>query len=357
MLQPRNLFTIHPQKLVNFFKQKETNDSIMGQKLDPVWLNNFRKIIMDYNENRAPDPFMIWFRRKDAEGFFENDFERVLAILIDARFDQRTTAENALENTCKVIERGALKKLLTIYDVPSLIPRQNVTAEQWADLFCSSLPKLRDLSLHIVTQKTWDAAELLESMQGEFRVPYLGTKTARLAVRWIYELVPRIEIDMSTYKVPIDSLVYRVWCRLGIVDPNTDKYSGENSPGDMKIQAFVARILPERPWLLDEPLWSAGRQRNKGGHCYPTSPNCTGCLFEAVCQKRFLDIDPSLLGMDLSTSERQHKSLAKKVDVTSKQREFAKFVDALKQKGVTGEEYRERVKQWQREHQEGDRSS
>lgn len=342
---------------VHLFNPRKVNYSIMGQEPNHVWLDHFRRIIIIYNENRAPDPFMIWFRQKDAEGYFESEFERVLTILIDARFDQRTTAENALENTVEVIRRGALKKLLTTSTLPSLIPRQNVTAEQWADLFCSSLPKLRALSTQIVTQKHWGAAELLESMRNEFRVPYLGTKTARLAVRWLHELVPGIKIDMSTYKIPIDSLVYRVWCRLGIIDPNIDKYSGENSPADLKIQASVAKVSPEKPWLLDEPLWSTGRQPNRGGHCYPTNPNCVGCLFEGICRKRFLDADPSLLGMDLSTTERQPKSLPKKTDITGKQAEFAKLVEALKQKGITGEEYREKVKQWQREHQDGDRSS
>jgi len=345
------------QKPVYLLNPREVNTSIMEQEPDPVWLDHFRRTIITYNENRAPDPFMIWFRQKDTEGFFENDFERVLAILIDARFDQRTTAENALENTTEVVRREALKKLLATSDVPSLIPRQNVTAEQWTDLFCSSLPKLRALSTRIITQKDWDAAELLESMRNEFRVPYLGTKTARLAVRWLHELVPGIKIDMSTYKIPIDSLVYRVWCRLGIIDPNIDKYSGENSPADLKIQAFVAKVSPEKPWLLDEPLWSTGRQPNRGGHCYPTNPNCVSCLFEGICPKRFLDADPSPLKMDLSTTERQPKSLLKKTDITGKQVEFAQFVEVLKQKGITGEEYREKVKQWQREHQEGDRSS
>jgi len=324
----------------------------MGES-NPVWLDHFRKIIVAYNENRAPDPFMIWYRLRDSEGFFEDDFERVLAILIDARFDQRTTAENALENTIEVVKRGALKKSLVTNDISSLIPRQNVTAEQWADLFCKSLPKLRALSTQIVTQRDWDAARLLDSMRNEFRVPYLGTKTARLAVRWLHELVPSIKIDMSTYKIPIDSLVYRVWCRLGIIDPKIDKYSGENSPADLKIQEFVAKISPEKPWLLDEPLWSTGRQPNKGGHCYPINPNCVGCLFESICQKRFLSADPSLLGMDLLATDRQPKSLRKKTDITDKQAEFAKFVEELKKKGITGEEYREKVKQWQREHQDG----
>ena len=77
--------------------------------MSSVWLDHFRKIIITYSENRAPDPFMIWYRQRDSEGLFGNDFERVLAILIDARFDQRTTAENALENTIEVVRQGALR--------------------------------------------------------------------------------------------------------------------------------------------------------------------------------------------------------------------------------------------------------
>jgi endonuclease III len=329
----------------------------MGQELDHGWLDRFRKIIVAYNENRVPDPFMIWFRQKDAEGFFESDFERVLAILVNARFDQRTTAENALENTVEVMRCGALKKPVTTKDVPSLIPRQNVTAEQWADLFCSSLSKLRALSTQIVTQKNWDAAELLDSMRNQFRVPYLGTKTARLAVRWLHELVPGIKIDMSTYKIPIDSLVYRVSCRLGIIDPNVDKYSGENSPADVKIQTLVSKVLPDKPWLLDEPLWSTGRQPNRGGHCFPKYPSCSGCLFESVCRKELLDTDPSLLGMQFLSTEKRPRPLSRKTDITGKQAEFAKFVEELKQKGIKGEEYREKIKQWQREHQDGEKPS
>jgi RecA/RadA recombinase len=103
---------------------------------------------------------MIWFRHKDAEQFFDNNFERVLAILIDARFDQRTTAENALENTVRVVKCGALKKLVAIDEVPSLIPRQNVTAEQWADLFCGSLSKLQALSTQIAV--SWKEIGLLK---------------------------------------------------------------------------------------------------------------------------------------------------------------------------------------------------
>jgi hypothetical protein len=163
-------------------------------------------------------------------------------------------------------------------------------------------------------------------------------------------LVSSVKIDMLTYKIPIDSLVYRVWSRLGLIDPYVDKYSGENSPADVKVQAFVSKVFPQKPWLLDESLWSTGRQPDKGGHCFPKHPNCDGCLFESICRRRFLDADPSSLGMEVSNAERQPTYKPRQQEVTSEQAEFAKYVEDLKQKGVKGEEYREKIVQWQREH-------
>jgi endonuclease III len=339
---------------VGSFEGGNENTIVKGQEPDEDWLRRFREIIIVYNENRAPDPFMLWFRQRDSKQFFADDFQRVLAILIDARFDQRTTAENALENTIAVVNRGALERLVTKIEIPLLIPKQNVTAEKWTDLFCSSLSELHSLSARIVAQKEWDASELLGAMKGEFRVPYLGTKTARLAVRWLHELVSSVKIEMLTYRIPIDSLVYRVCSRLGIIDPHIEKYSGENSPADVKVQAYVSKVFPQKPWLLDEPLWSTGRQPDKGGHCFPKNPNCNGCLFESICRRRFLDADPSSLGMEVSNAERQPTYKPRQQEVTSEQAEFAKFVEDLKQKGVKGEEYREKIMQWQREHQKGE---
>jgi len=223
---------------------------------------------------------MIWFRRKDSEGFFVDDFERVLIILIDARFDQRTTADKALQNTITVVKLGALKRAIARGEMPLLISKQNMTPESWTDLFCSSLQRLHELARQIVEKGEWDSEELLDFMLYDFKVPYLGVKTSRLAVRWLHELVPNLRIDMTTYKIPIDSLVYRVSCRLGIVDPSIDKYFGEGSPADIRIQSFVRRISPEKPYILDEPLWSTSRQPSEGGHCYPITPQCQGCIFD-----------------------------------------------------------------------------
>ena len=330
----------------------------MEQNLDSEeWLMQFRKVIVDYTKNRAPDPFMIWFRRQDSQRFFIDDYERVLVILIDARFDQRTTADKALQNTITVVKLGTLKRPLTIEERPLLIPRQNVTAEKWTDLFYFSLPKLHDLAKQVVDRREWDAADLIDFMlhdsEHKRRVPYFGVKTVRLAARWLHELVPTLRIEMTNYKIPIDSLIYRVSCRLGIIDPNRDKYFGEDSPADLKIQSFVKKMFPDRPYILDEPLWSTGRRAIDGGHCFPQNPNCNGCLFESICPKNFVDINPEKLGMDTALTPVQRKRVPTPRERANRERQarFAKFVEELKQKGIKGKEYRQKIMQWCREHQ------
>ena len=222
----------------------------------------------------------------------------------------------------------------------------------------SSLLRLRELATCIVAQQEWDAAKLLDLMMHKFKVPYLGVKTSRLAVRWLHELVSNLRIDMTTYKIPVDALVYRVACRLGIINPSIDKYFGEDSPADLKIQSFVRQVFPDKPWLLDEPLWSTGRRVVNGGHCFPQHPDHSGCLFESVCQKRFLDVDPAQLGMETSLENRysprrrEHIPSSEERALKERQAQFAKFVEELKQKRITGEKYREMIMQWSREHRE-----
>jgi len=331
---------------------QEPRWSFINMTFEQEWLDKFKSVIIEYQKNRAPDPFMTWFKERNSEGFFLNDFERVLVILIDARFDQRTTAENALQNTKKVVQKGALKReFLSKEELPYLIPRQGKTAEKWADLFRLSLPKLHELAREIVSKTDWTAQELLALMQYSIKVPYLGVKTSRLAIRWLYELMPKLRIDMRNYKIPIDSLVYRVLCRLGIIDPFNDKYYGEDSPADLKAQLFAKRIFPDNPHLLDEPLWATGRQADKGGHCFPKSPNCNGCIFHKICRRKFINIDPSELGMYTSFAYKRTEFYSIPEDKSAnKKAQFAKFVEELKQKGIKGKEYREKIMKWVEEH-------
>lgn len=319
------------------------------------WFEQFRSIILAYNEKRQPDPFMQWFKKKEEQGFFADDTEKILAILIDARFDQMTTAEKALANTKLVAQAGCLKGIADQKAVPVLIPRQYFSAEAWTKSFVVALPRLLAISNRIVNRKTWMANELYSLMISEIRAPYLGVKTSRLAIRWLYELMPNLNINMDSYEIPIDRLVYRVSCRLGLIDPNHDKYSGQGSDADIKIQTLVRDLLPGMQWIFDEPLWSTGRKPISGGHCYPKFPSCSGCIFGKICPHKFVDFDPAELGMQRGlTGQRKEAAPVslgqKKQTVTPLQAEFAEYVEELRQQGIHGEEYREKTAQWRREH-------
>jgi hypothetical protein len=180
----------------------------------------------------------------------------------------------------------------------------------------------------------------------DYKVPYLGLKTSRLAVRWLHELVPELDIDLSDFTIPVDVLVYRVASRLGIIDPNVDTYTGADSTADRKIQSFAKTLFPDDPWFLDEALWSTGRQPARGGHCYPTAPHCPGCLFDAVCLKQYTDLDPSNVGMDSTSPRRNRRGL----EPTEQQKMFAAFVQELKDQGIRGEAYRRSIKEWREQH-------
>ena len=323
------------------------------------WLEQFRNIILAYNKKRQPDPFMRWFRDKEVQGFFADDVQKVLAVLVDARFDQMTTAEKALANTKMVVQAGCLKGAVRLKTLPVLIPRQYLSPEAWTESFVSALPNLQTIALRIVAQKNWRAFKLCDLMLCEIKTPYLGIKTTRLAIRWLYELLPFLSIDMESYEIPIDRLVYRVSCRLGLLDPNTDKYSGQGSNADVKLQTLVKRLLPGKQWIFDEPLWSTGRKAVNGGHCYPVNPSCGGCIFEAICPRKFLDFDPAEIGMVtgntiVRTGSKSFSGSSEnpRKTITLQQIEFAKFVEELKQKGVTGEQWREQMNRWRREHPE-----
>jgi len=60
-------------------------------------------------------------------------------------------------------------------------------------------------------------------------------------------------------------------------------------------------LFPSDPWFLDEPLWSTGRQSSKGGHCYPSYPVHEGCIFEAICPRKYTEFNPSEIGMEEQT--------------------------------------------------------
>ena len=217
--------------------------------------------------------------------------------LVDARFDQATTAENALENTIRIFDAGLIRaEPAEIGEVPSLIPVGDDSTEKWTEKFYFSHGALIEVSKVILQRQEWDAEKLTKYIQ---KVPYLGPKTSRLAVRWLDEIVEELNIDMTNYHVPIDRNIYRVTSRLGIIDPQKDKYWIGYSGGraDELIQQFARTAFPNNPGLIDEPIWCEGRSWKDGGHCNSKMPVHDGCLFEGICPKLCCDYDPVNIGM------------------------------------------------------------
>lgn len=263
----------------------------MGIQAQVPWLGQFRAAVERYYQDRPEDPFTEWFRQRRSEGGFVDDHQAIVTILTQARFDQLTWSHTAVENT-KMVYPLLAKSKLSLEQVPRLKSIHWRKPEDWRRLFHEAYPYLRSTAKSILDRREWAAPELEELITG---VPEMDAKTSRVAAKVLHELVPDvISIDVQEARVPIDRLVYRVACRLGIVDPKTDKLGSPSA--DRKIQEFAKLAFPGEPLNIDEPLWSVGRSRGYGGYCYATDPQCEGCLFESFCPKSYRDRDPSPAG-------------------------------------------------------------
>ena len=269
----------------------EKNEKKEGEPVLLPWIEEFRKSIESYFEGQS-DPFSRWFRSQQEKSEFKDGFHSLITILIHARFDQADEPLKALENTQRVFMLS-LNPSTAPNAIPDLEGTGFFTGEQWRDLFGRALPKLQQVCHGILGRRTWEASEIQKLIQV---VPHMSEKSSRKSVRWISDLTPAVvEIDLETLPVSINEGLYRVACRLGVLDPHFDFYQGRNSMGDRKIQAFALSAFPKNPGRIEDPMtWIGGTE---GGHCLPSEPRCPGCLFEAFCQKLFLHFDPSEKGM------------------------------------------------------------
>ena len=256
------------------------------------WMEAFRNAIDSYYQ-KPRGIFCTWFRtERDQEGFI-NSLHSLLTILVYARFDQMNHSEKALENVQRVFQLS-IQPDLQLEQIPPLEGTEFFSAEDWRVFFHRAIPKLQEVSKTIFEKGQWGALDLERLIQ---LIPHMSHKNGRMAVRWAYELIPDIiTIDFSNHPISVDESLYRVASRLGVVDPDGEFYQGENSTGDLKIQSFGKMVFPQDPLKIEEPMTWVGR-REEGGHCFPTQPRCTGCLFETFCPKLHLQSNPSEKGM------------------------------------------------------------
>ncbi|NWG02329.1 MAG: hypothetical protein HXY44_05680 [Syntrophaceae bacterium] len=268
--------------------------SIREEKPSPFpWLEDFRRSVEIYYQ-RLPNIFANWFKECQKEGSFINSIHALLTLLAYSRFDQGNQPVQALENTQRVV-RIILQRDISADDIPPLEGTTFISGEGWKDLFHRALPKLHQIGNAILEKRRWKAFDLERLLQV---IPQMGHQNSRLAIDLMHELFTElIEIDFSNTPVVIEERLYRVASRLGILNPHFDTSQRAPSTGDIKIQSFAQMAFPQNPLMIEEPMTLMAMEEDQGGHCFPTQPQCEGCLFETFCPRLHLQFDPSEKGM------------------------------------------------------------
>jgi hypothetical protein len=257
------------------------------------WVDSFREGVENFYQ-KPRDIFSIWFEECRKEREFKDSLHALLTILVHSRFDQGDHSIKALENTQRVFRMVNQPNLL-LEDIPPLEGTPFVSSEGWRDLFYRALPKVQQIGKAILEKNKWNAADLERLMQV---IPHMGHQNSRMGLRWINELIPDIvEVDFSDAPVSVGESLYRVVSRLGIVDPHFDYFHGSHSMGDIKIQSFAKMVFPQDPSKIEQPMTRMGMEEEQGGHCFPTQPQCEGCLFETFCPRCYFNFNPSEKGM------------------------------------------------------------
>ena len=257
------------------------------------WMESFRNAIETRYE-KAHDNFSTWFEECQNKGEFKNSFHALLTILVHSRFDQGHSPVKALENTQRVF--GLIPQSnLPLAEIPALEGTPFASGEVWTDLFHRALPKVQQIGNAILERNKWSAPDLEGLVQV---IPHMGPPNSQKAIQRINELIRDVvEVDFSGTSITVGKDLYRVASRLGVVDPRSDHYKGQNSTGDVKIQSFAKAAFPQNPREVEEPMARMGRGEEQGGHCFPTHPWCEGCLFEIFCPRLCVHFDPSEKGM------------------------------------------------------------
>lgn len=260
------------------------------------WVEDFKKAVDLYYQNQQ-DIFSIWFGECRREGNFKDSLHSLLTILVHARFDQAEQPIHALENTQRVF-RLITFDALPLEEIPSLEGTSFISGEGWKELFYRAIPRIHEIGKEVLERGKWEAPDLERLIQV---IPHMCLSNSRKAILWINKLIPEVvEIDFTGTTLSVNESIYRVASRLGIVDPLFDPYQGSNSIGDQKIQSFAKLVFPHNPMRVEEPLEGMGKEKGKGGHCFPKQPQCDGCLFETFCPRLYFHFNPSDKGMKVS---------------------------------------------------------
>jgi hypothetical protein len=287
-----------PKEVEGVGKTEEIGETVEEETLEegpPLfpWIDYFRDAVEMYYQ-KPHDIFSTWFENCQKEGEFKSPLHSLLTILVHSRFEQGDYSIQALENTQRVF-RLLIQPHLLLEEIPPLEETPFASGEIWKTLFFKALPKVQQIGNTILGKNRWRALDLKRAIQV---IPHMGGINSQMAIQWIHRLIPDIvALDFSDTPVSIGESLYRVASRLGILDPYFDYYQGRNSMGDIKIQSFAQMAFPQNPVKIEEPMVWMGGVREKGGHCFPTQPQCEECLFETFCPKLYIHFNPSEKGM------------------------------------------------------------
>lgn len=99
------------------------------------------------------------------------------------------------------------------------------------------------------------------TLEGLLALPGVGRKTANLV----------LGLGFGIPAICVDTHVHRISNRLGLVATRTPEQT----------ELALQTVLPERHWIpVNDLLVTFGQNR-----CHPTSPRCTGCPLEDLCQR------------------------------------------------------------------------
>lgn len=274
--------------------EEKAEDAGKDQEEKPIsypWMDLLRKAI-ELEQERVPDPFILWFDKVQQEGGFESRYHALCTLLIYARFHQTPPSDNALSNTQKVY-RLSHRKDFSSHEIPALDGALFFPGEVWRDLFIRAIPKLQEVSEQILNKKDWELTELDRLIR---IIPHMTAQNSRWTLRVLHARFPEIGIDLSTMGIEVNEAIYRVLSRLGVLHPLFDYYQGKHSIGDRKIQAFAQAVYSDDPVKIEEPLTRLGNEGERG-LCLPEDPQCPSCPFESFCPKLYLGFNPSEKGM------------------------------------------------------------
>jgi len=201
------------------------------------WWPVIRRIIADYGSEPAPDHVS------------EDPFR----VLIGCILSQRTRDETTDSAYSRLFSRFP-----TLKDLASADPSEVEKLIYPVGFYRNKARTIVRAARYILEEFNGVVPDRFEDL---VRIPGIGRKCANIVLAYAF----------GKPAIPVDTHVFRVAVRLGIVDENA-------RPGD--VERELQRIVPKEQWIsVNHALVRFGRSV-----CRPLRPKCDECPFKEVCR-------------------------------------------------------------------------